>query len=117
VGSDVREAFIQAFKGTGVDVSACFLARTGKASRQSTGQVQGVRGISQPSELAQNKWLANLPELAKARLRLLGIDQILGNNGQDAWCTVRSEDLFFSHRRDKVSGRQAALIWLTDPTF
>ena len=58
------------------------------------------------------KWLANLPALARQRLNALGITQVFGNGGSPQWCTVSNPSRFFSHRRDGVSGRQAACIWL-----
>ena len=58
------------------------------------------------------KWLANLPALARQRLKALGISQVFGNDGSPSWCTVGNPSRFFSHRRDRVSGRQAACIWL-----
>ncbi|MDH4375404.1 MAG: peptidoglycan editing factor PgeF [Ramlibacter sp.] len=58
------------------------------------------------------KWLADLPGLARDRLAALGITQIYGNDGSPAWCTVANASLFFSHRRDRVSGRLATSIWL-----
>lgn len=58
------------------------------------------------------KWLANLPALASLRLRALGIEHIYGNDGTAEWCTVANPSRFFSHRRDRVSGRFAASIWL-----
>ena len=58
------------------------------------------------------KWLADLPGLARDRLRTLGIENVHGNDGGTAWCTVSNPSRFFSHRRDRVSGRFAAGIWL-----
>jgi YfiH family protein len=58
------------------------------------------------------KWLANLPALARQRLNALGITQVFGNDGSPPWCTASNPSRFFSHRRDGVSGRQAACIWL-----
>ena len=58
------------------------------------------------------KWRANLPALARQRLRAAGVQAIHGNDGSDAWCTVRSPLRFFSHRRDGISGRFAACVWL-----
>ena len=60
---------------------------------------------------APGKWLADLPALARQRLRAAGVDAIYGNDGTDAWCTVNNSSRFFSHRRDGVSGRFAALVW------
>jgi polyphenol oxidase len=61
---------------------------------------------------ADGKWLADLPGLARGRLRALGITRIYGNDGGSDWCTVSNPSKFFSHRRDRVSGRFAASIWL-----
>lgn len=60
---------------------------------------------------APGKWLANLPALARQRLRAAGILAVHGNDGSDGWCTVGNPSRFFSHRRDGVSGRFASLIW------
>ncbi|MDH6594929.1 YfiH family protein [Variovorax sp. TBS-050B] len=60
---------------------------------------------------APGKWLADLPALARQRLRALGIGRVHGNDGSAAWCTVTDASRFFSHRRDGVSGRFAALVW------
>jgi YfiH family protein len=61
---------------------------------------------------AEGKWLADLPGLARRRLAALGITRVYGNDGSRAWCTVSNPSRFFSHRRDRVSGRFAASIWL-----
>ncbi|WP_298231334.1 peptidoglycan editing factor PgeF [uncultured Azohydromonas sp.] len=54
------------------------------------------------------RWLADLPALARRRLEMAGLCQISG--GQ--WCTVQDHSRFFSFRRDRVTGRQAAAVWL-----
>lgn len=54
------------------------------------------------------KWLANLYELAQLRLRRLGVEEIYGGE----LCTYNDSERFFSYRRDGVTGRMAALIWL-----
>ena len=61
---------------------------------------------------APGKFLADLPGLARARLAAAGVTGIHGNDGSDAWCTVANASRFFSHRRDRVSGRLAAAVWL-----
>jgi polyphenol oxidase len=61
---------------------------------------------------APGKWLADLPGLARRRLAALGITRVCGNDGSDAWCTVANASRFFSHRRDRLSGRFAAAVWL-----
>jgi YfiH family protein len=61
----------------------------------------------------QGKWLADLQGLARLRLAALGITRIHGNDGSSRWCSVGDPSRFFSHRRDRVSGRFAACIWLS----
>ena len=61
---------------------------------------------------ADGKWLADLPALARLRLAAAGLQGIHGNDGSAPWCTVSDASRFFSHRRDRVSGRMAACIWL-----
>ena len=58
------------------------------------------------------KFLADLPGLARHRLEALGVTAIYGNDGSAPWCTVSNPSTFFSHRRDRVSGRFAASVWL-----
>ena len=87
VGDEVREIFVRNDTAT----SALFTPK--------------VRG----------KWLADLPGLARLRLNSLGVTAIFGNDGSAAWCTLANPSRFFSHRRDRVSGRMAACIWLDRP--
>jgi polyphenol oxidase len=63
--------------------------------------------------LRPGKWLADLPGLARLRLQALGIANVYGNDGSREWCTASNPSIFFSHRRDRVSGRFAASIWRT----
>jgi YfiH family protein len=84
VGDEVRAAFVQ----THPQANSCF----------------------QPG--APGKWWADLPGLARQRLADLGVTDVYGNDGSAPWCTVGNPSRFFSHRRDRVSGRQAACIWL-----
>lgn len=57
---------------------------------------------------SEHKWWGDLPGLAADRLHALGVHHITG--GQ--WCTVSDASSFFSFRRDGVTGRQAASIWI-----
>jgi YfiH family protein len=58
------------------------------------------------------KWWADLPALARLRLAASDLQGIHGNDSSAPWCTVSDASRFFSHRRDRVSGRMAACIWL-----
>lgn len=58
------------------------------------------------------KWWADLPMLARQRLRDAGVREVHGNDSGDTWCTASNPLRFFSHRRDGVSGRFAACVWL-----
>jgi YfiH family protein len=58
----------------------------------------------------EGKWLADLFLLARQRLARLGVRRIFGGE----LCTVRDASRFYSYRRDKTTGRMAALIWLDD---
>jgi YfiH family protein len=60
-----------------------------------------------------DKWLAHLPGLARRRLQQLAITSVSGNDGSAEWCTVTNRSRFFSHRRDRISGRFAASVWLS----
>ncbi len=61
---------------------------------------------------AGGKYLGDLQGLARQRLAKLGVTQIYGNDGSTPWCTVSNPSNFFSHRRDRISGRFAASVWL-----
>lgn len=56
------------------------------------------------------KWLADLFTLGRQRLAGCGVTRVYG--GAD--CTVSDPRRFYSYRRDKTTGRMAALIWLAD---
>jgi YfiH family protein len=54
------------------------------------------------------KWLADIYALARLRFNALGITQIYGGD----YCTYKDAQRFFSYRRDGVTGRMGAFIWL-----
>ena len=56
------------------------------------------------------KWLADLGGLAHDRLRAAGAVAIYGGGA----CTVSDPSRFFSFRRDRVTGRMAALVWIAE---
>ena len=57
---------------------------------------------------AAGKWLADLPALARDRLQAAGVSAVSGGQG----CTVAEPSRFFSFRRDRITGRMAALVWI-----
>jgi polyphenol oxidase len=56
---------------------------------------------------SQDKWLADIYQLARINLAALGINNVYGGG----FCTVTDQKRFYSYRRDKVTGRMATLIW------
>ena len=87
VGADVLAAF-------GADPAAPDLARF----------------VPRPRPDGAPRWLAHLPQLARDRLRAVGVSAVSGGT----WCTVEDASRFFSFRRDRVTGRLAAGIALRD---
>ncbi|TAN65908.1 MAG: hypothetical protein EPN17_15260 [Methylobacter sp.] len=79
VGAEVRDAFLQK--------SAAFMTAF---KAQGNGQ-----------------WLADIYQLARIDLAMLGIDKVYGGG----FCTVTEQERFYSYRRDKQTGRMATLIW------
>ncbi len=79
----------------GDEVRASFLARNAAAA--------DAFSAGQPG-----KWLCDIYLLARQRLAALGVRRIASAD----FCTHRDRDLFFSYRRDGVTGRMASLIWL-----
>ena len=110
----------QAFE-VGAEVRAAFVAAHGEAAaafRRPPPPEEGAStdpGAEYSPALAgapgrhSGGWLADIYLLARQSLRRLGIDAIHGG----VYCTLQQEALFFSHRRDGVSGRMASLIWLS----
>ena len=54
------------------------------------------------------KWHADLAGLARDRLAAAGVDAVSGGRR----CTVSDASRFFSYRRDGVTGRMAAAVWI-----
>lgn len=57
--------------------------------------------------LYTGKWLCDLPALARNALRRSGVDRVHGGR----WCTFSDPQRFYSYRRDRITGRMAAVIW------
>ena len=80
VGNDVRDAFVS------LDVANS--------------------GYFKPG--APGKWLADLPAIAAAKLRTLGVGRITPSG----CCTYTQPEQFYSFRRDQITGRMATMIWI-----
>lgn len=52
-------------------------------------------------------WRVDLYALARRRLAVAGVIHVYGGD----MCTISAPDRFFSHRRDRRSGRMASVIW------
>ena len=89
VGADVVAAF-------GADIDSADVNRP---------DVQRFKPI--PRADGSRAWLAHLPLLARERLRTVGVTQI----SESGLCTVQDALRFFSHRRDRLTGRMCAAIW------
>lgn len=60
------------------------------------------------SAVAPGKWHTDLPGLAAQKLRALGVTDVTQFDG----CTYTQSKLFYSYRRDQVTGRMASMIWM-----
>jgi YfiH family protein len=87
VGADVRDAFMNAAAPAERDASERAFV---------------------PHPQTEGKYLADLPALAHLRLQRLGIGAVAGGDA----CTLTEPARFYSYRRDRVTGRMAAMIWL-----
>ncbi len=87
VGDDVRDAFAH----LGPQATAAFRRIDGAGGKFS------------------GKYHADLPALARLALARVGVSDVAG--GSD--CTVGNSDIFYSYRRDRVTGRMASLIWIS----
>jgi polyphenol oxidase len=81
----------------GDDVRTAYVSRDAAAAAAFTPEANG-------------KWLADLPGLARRALERCGITAIYGGN----MCTYSHPERFYSYRRDKDTGRMAAVIWRDD---
>ena len=70
------------------------------------GSLAGAQGCFEPHGVGH--WLCDLGGLAERVLRGEGVTTIY----RDPGCTYRDSRQFFSYRRDRATGRMAALIWI-----
>ncbi len=95
VGDEVREAFV---------------AAAAPGERDATARAFVARDLPGKSSGKPGKHYADLYALARARLARLGVTRVTGGGA----CTATDRERFYSYRRDGVTGRMAALVWLAD---
>ncbi len=81
VGNDVRDAFVSSDAGA----------------------------LQHFVRLREDKWIADLPALARRRLAAVNVTRVSGGTQ----CTWSDASRFFSYRRDRTSARMAAFVWLS----
>jgi YfiH family protein len=54
------------------------------------------------------KYLADIYQLARAMLLMVNVDRVHGGG----FCTMTAAEDFYSYRRDRITGRMAAMIWI-----
>jgi len=89
----------------GEDVLDAFIAAADPACRDAT-----FAAFARREE--KHKYLANLHALARLRLERAGVPPENVHGG--TFCTMTDADRFYSYRRDRTTGRMAAMIWLAD---
>lgn len=72
------------------------------------GVAEGALSTTRFIATRSGKWLADLPGLAHDRLMAAGVRSIAGG----IWCTATEPSRFFSYRRDRITGRMVAAIWI-----
>ena len=111
----VLEAAVGALEAPGEDVLAWLgpaigpdVFEVGDEVREAfLGWGQAAAGAFRPSPAG--RWLADLYELARLRLRAMNVDAVSGGE----YCTYSQPELFYSYRRDGArTGRMATLAWL-----
>lgn len=108
----VLEQTLACFDSSPEDILAWFGPAIGPTAFEVGGEVR-AKFIEQDADAEQaftehgEKYLADIYQLARLRLRHAGVQTISGGD----LCTVSDKSRFFSYRREPVTGRMAALIW------
>jgi polyphenol oxidase len=117
LAAGVLEATIDAFAGQGVaphDLVAWLGPAIGPAAFQVGADVVAAfgavdaRSASAFAPDGRDRWRADIYRLARQRLAAAGIDDVAGGD----LCTHADAVRFYSYRRERETGRMAALVWL-----
>ena len=93
VGEEVRQAFLEKSLEQPLynkAIKQCFVPSTNNTNPE------------------ENKWVADIYQLARIRLKSMGVENFSGGN----YCTYNDKERFYSYRRDGKTGRMASLIWI-----
>jgi YfiH family protein len=110
----VLEAAVQALGGDTGQVIAWLGPAIGPAHFEVGDEVRAAfcaRGPDAQAAFERNergRWQCDLYALATQRLQALGVAAVFG----ERLCTFRESERFYSFRRDRITGRFAALIWM-----
>ena len=113
IAANVLEATVRAYSGLPADllawlgpvISADFY-EVDEPVKEALGERLSSVAL-RPSDRVGH-WLLDLASAAAWQLEQAGVVDCFGGG----WCTFRDERLFYSHRRDRTTGRMATLIWL-----
>ena len=115
IAANVLEATVRAYPGLPADllawlgpvISADFY-EVDEPVREALGE--GLSSVALRPSSRAGHWLLDLASAAAWQLEQAGVVDCFGGS----WCTFRDERLFYSHRRDRTTGRMATLIWLEE---
>jgi YfiH family protein len=114
LAAGVLEASVAAIGGAGDQLCAWLGPSIGPAHFEVGEEVRAAFAARDPQAAAafvrnaRGRWQCDLQQLARQRLSALGVRSIHG----EPRCTFSEAESFYSYRRDGVTGRMAALIWL-----
>lgn len=96
VGEDVLNGFVSSSAFSGLNIQPMFEKQTKEFKNK----------VYKNSK--KKHYLADLQSLARLQLNAMGVQYITASNQ----CVYSDEENYFSYRRDKKTGRMAALIWI-----
>jgi len=114
LASGIVEAGLRVFRSSADELIAWFGPAIGARAYEVGDDVRDVfvqhdaQAASAFTASKPGKWQMDIYGLARQRLVAQGVRAIYGGE----YCTAARADLFFSYRRDGITGRMASLIWL-----